>query len=156
MQVFLIRHALAADETLQLTDQARPLTAPGRSQARTLGEKLRWYDCAITQVWTSPLVRAVQTAELVTAGLDEIPLVDVLPALAPDGSPREVVAALRKLAPSSSVMLFGHEPQLSSVGALLLADPAFGPLDKAEAARIVDGKLRWRFPWDADAPTPRS
>jgi hypothetical protein len=27
------------------------------------------------------------------------------------------------------------------------------PLGKAEAARIVDGVIRWRFAWDAEAPT---
>jgi hypothetical protein len=34
------------------------------------------------------------------------------------------------------------------------ATPAFPALAKAEAARIVDGRLRWRFAWDAEAPLP--
>jgi len=154
--VFLIRHATAAAETLTLIDSARPLTSEGRRQARQLGEKLKWYDTALTHVFASPLVRAVQTAELVVAGIDDAPdAVDVMPALSPERSPREVVAALHKLPASASVLLVGHEPSLSSVGGLLLGDAAFGPLDKAEAARIVDGHLRWRFLWSADAPDPR-
>ena len=155
MQVFLIRHAHATDETLVLGDPLRPLTAQGRVQARKLGEKLRWYDCGITHVWTSPLVRAVQTAELVVAGLDHDITVDIAPDLAPEGAQKDLVARVRKLPADSSIMLVGHEPGMSHIGALIVGDTSFPPLGKAEAVRIVDGKVRWRFAWDAEAPTPR-
>ncbi len=154
VQVFLIRHAHATDETLQVSDAHRPLSATGRAQAKRLGEKLRWYDCGITHVWASPLVRAIQTAELVIAGLDDDIALEVVPELAPDGASRAVVAALKLLPAGSSAMIVGHEPGMSQVGALLLGGADFHPLGKAESARIVDGKLRWRFAWDAEAPTP--
>lgn len=155
VQVFLIRHAHAMDETLLVGDAHRPLSAQGRIQAKRLGEKLRWYDCGITHVWSSPLVRAVQTAELVVAGFDEDTALEIVPALAPDGSVRTAIASLRLLPPDASVMMVGHEPSMSSIGALLLGTAGdFSALGKAEAARIVDGKLRWRFAWDADAPVP--
>ena len=154
VQVFLIRHAEAVDETLELRDPHRHLTARGREQARGLGDRLRWHDCLPTHVWTSPLARAVQTAELVTAALQASVLVEIVPALAPDGAPREVAAAVRALPAGAAVVLVGHEPSLSGVGALLVGAPDFEGLGKAEAARIVDGALRWRFPWDAEAPTP--
>jgi phosphohistidine phosphatase len=154
VQVFLIRHAHATDETLQVSDTQRPLSANGRTQAKRLGEKLRWYDCGLTHVWASPLVRAIQTAELVIAGLEDELVLEVAPDLAPEGSPRSVLAALRDLPADASVMLVGHEPGMSNIGALLLGIAELHPLGKAEAARIVDGKLRWRFAWDAEAPTP--
>lgn len=155
VQVFLIRHAHATDETLAVSDAYRPLSAQGRLQAKRLGEKLRWYDCGITHVWASPLVRAVQTAELVIVGLDHDTTLEIAPALAPDGSARALVTALRALPAASSVMLVGHEPSMSHLGALIVGEPDFSPLGKAESARIIDGKLRWRFAWDADAPTPK-
>ncbi len=154
MEVFLIRHAQAVDETLELKDPARPLTALGRDQARGLGERLRWHDCEPTHVLTSPLVRAVQTAELVTAALGSLQIVGVEPALAPAASARAVVAALAALPPESSVLLFGHEPGLSDVAALLVGDPDVPALAKAEAVRISAGRVRWRFAWDAEAPVP--
>lgn len=150
--MFLIRHADAVDETLALRDPHRNLTAHGRVQARSLGDRLRWHDCLPTAVWTSPLVRAVQTAELVVSGLHCELAIDVTPALAPDGSPREVVAALRALPAGAQVVLVGHEPGLSAIGALLVGSSDFDALSKAQAARIVDGQLRWRFGWDAEAP----
>ena len=154
MQVFLIRHADAVDETLELRDPARHLTALGRAQARALGERMRWHDCIPTHVWTSPLVRALQTAELVTATLHSEALIEVVPALAPDGSPRDVVAAVQALPAEAGVMLVGHEPAISAIGALLVHDPAFEALSKAQAVRIVDGVVRWRFAWDDEAAAP--
>lgn len=152
MDVFLIRHAAAIDETRELRDPVRHLTAEGRVQAKSLGDRLRWHDCTPTHIWTSPLVRAVQTAELVAAGLEATVPVEILPALAPGESARAVIAALGGLPANASVLLVGHEPGMSGIGALLVNAPDFVALAKAEAARVVDGALRWRCAWDADAP----
>jgi len=153
VHVFLIRHAEAVDETLELRDPSRHLTAVGRDQARSLGDRLRWHDCEPTHIWTSPLVRAVQTAELVAAGLSATVAIEVVPGLAPGESSRAVIAAVHALPATASIVLVGHEPGMSGLAALLLGQPDFAALAKAEAVRIVDGKLRWRFAWNADAPT---
>jgi phosphohistidine phosphatase len=152
VQVFLIRHAEAIEETLAIRDPSRHLTAHGRDQVRHLGDRLRWHDCKPTRIWTSPLVRAVQTAEILATWLHSTVLVEVEPTLAPNQSPRELVTALRALPTDDAVLLVGHEPGLSAVGALLVADPGFVALAKACAVRIVDGQLKWRFAWNADAP----
>jgi len=152
VQVFLVRHAEAIGETLEVRDPHRPLTVHGRAQARALGDRMRWHDCTPTHVWSSPLVRAIQTAELVVGGIQQEVLVDVQPRLAPDGSPRELVAALQTLPPTSVVILVGHEPALSAIGAVLVGDPSFEAVGKACAVRIDEGRVRWRFAWDAEAP----
>lgn len=151
MDVFLIRHAAAIDETLELRDPSRHLTAEGRMQAMSLGDRLRWHDCHPTHVWTSPLVRAVQTAELVMSVLKVDVPIEVLPALAPGESERAVQAAVSKLGADAAVVLVGHEPNLSAIGTLLTSD-YFPGLSKAQAARIVDGSVRWRCAWNADHP----
>jgi phosphohistidine phosphatase len=152
VQVFLLRHAEAAQETLAMRDPHRHLTPTGRRQARDIGDRLRWHDCTPTHIWSSPLVRAIQTAELVAAGLSSGVAVETLPALDPEDDPRSVCAALAALAADAVVILVGHEPGLSAVGALLVGRPELPGLHKAEAVRIVDGTLRWRFACDADAP----
>jgi phosphohistidine phosphatase len=169
VQVFLIRHAEAIDETLALRDPHRHLTARGREQAKALGERLRWHDCTVTSIWMSPLVRAVQTAELVLTGLGVSPQVVTEPALAPGDDVRPLVARLGKAATDGAgdpdnvpaVMIVGHEPSLSDLGTLLTGTADFAPLAKAEAARIdgVGGlgkggksRVRWRFAWDDAAP----
>jgi phosphohistidine phosphatase len=152
VQVYLIRHAESVDETVSRRDPVRSLTAHGRAQARALGDRLRWHDCDPTHVWVSPLVRALQTAELIVAALGCQVTVEAIPELGPEGSPRDVVTALKGLDATAAVYVIGHEPGLSSVGTLLVGSE-FVALAKAEAARIDDGVVRWRFGWDAEAPT---
>lgn len=156
MQVFLLRHADAVDETLELRDPHRHLSARGRTQARGVGVRLRWHDCDPTHVWTSPFARAVQTAELVTAVLAVDACVEIVPDLGPDGSPPRVAAAVEALPANATVLLVGHEPSLSEIGSLIVGAPSLESLAKAQAARIVDGVLRWRFAWDAEAPATGS
>jgi phosphohistidine phosphatase len=154
VQVILLRHAEAVDETLALRDPARYLTPRGRGQARALGERLRWHDVHPDHVWTSPLCRALQTAELVAAPLTPAGEVhvEVVPALAPEGPARDVAAAIAALPDAAVLLVVGHEPGLSELGALLTGARDFPALTRCEAARIDAGRIRWRFAWGADAP----
>lgn len=151
MQAILIRHAEAVDETLALRDPHRHLTARGRDQARALGERLRSLGIVPTHVWASPLVRALQTAELVASGLGVSILVEALPPLAPDGAVHDVASAVRALAlvPDRCVLLVGHEPSMSAIGGLLVGAPDFEALGKAQAAIVVDGVLQARVASEA-------
>lgn len=153
--MFLVRHAEAVDETVELRDPYRHLTPHGRAQARALGERLRWHDCGPTHLYASPLVRALQTAELVCAAIGGDAGVEILPDLAPDGSARDVVAKVRSLPDHAEVMLVGHEPSISAIAGLLADQSDFPALAKAEAVRLDNGAVRWRFAWDADAPAKR-
>ena len=156
MQVFLIRHADAVDPSATLRDEHRYLTPHGRDQARALGDRLRWHDCGPSQVWCSPLVRAMQTAELALSRIDTNVDVHTQPLLVPDAPAHAVVAALATLAPDAEIFLVGHEPSLSAIAALLTGGDEVGPVAKAEAIRVDDGRVRWRFAWDAEAPATRS
>lgn len=152
VQVFLVRHADAVAETLALGDPHRHLTARGRQQARDLGDRLRWHDCVPTHIWASPLVRAVQTAELLAVALESKQAIESQPALAPLENPRDVANALAALPADAIVVVVGHEPGLSALGSLLVRAREFPSLAKAQAARIEAGVLRWRFACDGDAP----
>jgi phosphohistidine phosphatase len=144
--LFLVRHAEAVDETRVLHDAERHLSAAGRAAASALGERLRWYDCAPIAVWTSPLLRAAQTAELVIAGLHWTGVIECVPALAPGGSPRDVAALVEKIEQAGGVvMLIGHEPGLSAIGAVVTGREDFPALKKCEAARVETGRLKWLF-----------
>ena len=163
MIVLLVRHAHSVDEAPGLVDAARHLRPEGRVAARQLGERLSWYDCAPTVVWTSPATRAVQTTELLLAGLGWTGAVDAMPALAPGGDVRVAREALRPVAPDAVVLIVGHEPGISGLGSLLTGRADFPALKKAQAARLDDVALqraeapsplvlRWLFGYDDDAP----
>jgi probable phosphoglycerate mutase len=66
-RVFVARHGEAEYESEQLADVGGSLTRAGRAQSRQLADALRGQ--SIARIWSSPLARAVQTAEIVAASL---------------------------------------------------------------------------------------
>ena len=152
MQVFLIRHADAVGEIAGLPDAARALDKVGRQRARELGKRLRWHDCNPSVIWSSPTVRAVQTVEVIAGVIGWREAIEVIPALAPDGDPPQVAAQLAKLPDDSVAMLAGHGPMLRELLAILCPDTGAVELRRAEAVRIDNGRVRWWFAWDDEAP----
>lgn len=141
MRVYLIRHGHAVDEDIKLVDEHRYLTKKGRKAVREIAHVLKREGVELDAILTSPLVRAVQTAELLAEGLDFVGIVEALPPLRP-GVPARVAAG--ELASRGvAVAVVGHEPNLSSLGAFLTGRPAFPPLRKAQVSVIEDGQPLW-------------
>lgn len=71
-RVLVVRHADAEYETDLVSDEGGSLTPTGRRASHELGALLRGH--RLSRVWTSPLARAVQTAEIVAseAGVDVV------------------------------------------------------------------------------------
>ena len=123
MDVLFIRHAIAEpriDEGgVQPDDRLRALTGKGRRQMRRGAKGLRRVHPRIDVLVTSPLVRATQTAEIVSAAYGDIEVVTASQ-LEP-GAGAEVVAAwLRDLEPAGNVAIVGHEPDLGELATWLL------------------------------------
>ena len=117
MQLFLVRHAIAVPSAPERPDAARPLTAEGRERfARAVrgGKALGW---RFDRLYHSPLVRAVQTAELLQPLLTGpcVALPDL--ARAPD---EEMLAHIE----GTRVALVGHEPHLGALLAWLVTGDA--------------------------------
>src|SRR3990170_3384504 len=92
-ELYLVRHAIAAVRGEEWPDDdKRPLTARGVARFKEEVEGLGKLDVTVDEVFTSPLVRAKQTAELLAAGLPGKPSVKVLDALAPGHAPASVLA----------------------------------------------------------------
>jgi phosphohistidine phosphatase len=160
--VFLVRHAMSFPEQPGFPDAARHITAEGRDTARAVGDRLRWYDCTPTAVWTSPAVRAVQTAEMLVAGLGWTGVVEAVPALDPGGDVRPLPPKIIALDPHAHLVIVGHEPGISGLGAMLTGRKDFPALKKAQVARLdahageAHLELRWLFGPGDDAPVPCS
>lgn len=122
MEILIIRHGQAVDDAPGLGDSGRWLTARGRKATRRVA---RWLfkrkDRRPAAIWTSPLVRAVQTAEIIAdAGLNAD--VSVAPELSPGRDPAELMRALSQHRGAEPLALVGHEPQLSALVTSLLGD----------------------------------
>jgi phosphohistidine phosphatase len=141
MRIYLIRHSFAVDAYGSLGDGARYLSSLGRRVARAVGEHLKQRGHSFDAVLTSPLPRAVQTAELISERLDYLGEIEVLPSLGPDRMPRPVLDELRSR--GAAIACVGHEPSISTLGALLVSRPAFPPMRPGSVALVEDGEPRF-------------
>ena len=121
-QLFILRHGIALDRASPLVtdDAARPLTPKGRKRVARVAAELGKLGYEFDWIVTSPLVRAAETAEIVAASRKPNPPVDVCAALRPGGSPEDVLSFLAKNPDRRSVLLVGHEPDLSALAARLI------------------------------------
>lgn len=137
MKIYLVRHADAVAEDVAGADRDRWLSVRGREASRGLARLLREQRVVPDAILSSPLPRAVQTAELLGSGLDYLGEIEILPQLAPGAHPRR--AAEELLARGLSVVVVGHEPGISTLGAFLLGRPSFPQFRTAQACAIEDG-----------------
>jgi phosphohistidine phosphatase len=148
MRIYLVRHGDAVPEEDAGSDRDRWLSARGREAARVLGRLLREQRVEPDAIVCSPLPRAVQTAELLASMLDYLHPIVSLRALEPAAQPR--VAATAISAAGISVVVVGHEPSISSLGAYLLGRPSFPPFRTAQCCAIEDGKPTFTARSDVD------
>ena len=115
MEIYLVRHGIAVGREEDMPDPLRPLTEKGRRRFRKTARAFARLGRKIGLILTSPLVRAVQTAEIL-AGATEHREVAVLEELDPGVGIAQLLEALgKRVGKSKTVALVGHEPQLSSV-----------------------------------------
>jgi phosphohistidine phosphatase len=120
-ELYLIRHAIAAERGEQWPDDTkRPLTERGIARFKECVVGATRLGVAVDEIFTSPLVRATQTAALLAAGLDGKPPVKTVDTLAPGHSPEEVMAQLARTAKRRRIAIVGHEPQLGELAAHLI------------------------------------
>ena len=118
MNLYLLRHAEAEPGE---PDATRNLTRKGEKQVEHLAAYLRKHEVELdmAEIWHSPLVRAVQTAELLAKELDlDLPLLEA-PGLRPEEDPRPM--ALRLACARKSVLVVGHNPHFEGLASCLLS-----------------------------------
>jgi phosphohistidine phosphatase len=135
--LYIIRHAIAAERGDAWPDDARrPLTHEGAARMRQVVKGLVELGVDIDLVLTSPLVRAVETAEIVSRGLKSKPRVVRVPALAPGGAPVRVAEALASHSTPRALALVGHEPELGELAGWLIGTRTPLAFKKGGVARI--------------------
>jgi phosphohistidine phosphatase len=136
-ELYLVRHAIAAERGEEWPDDTRrPLTEHGITRFREGTKGLRALGVEIDEIFTSPLVRTKQTADLLAAALDPKPTVKALDALAPGHTAAAVMAQLARLARRRRIALVGHEPDLGELAAHLLGAQRPVPFKKGGICRI--------------------
>ena len=152
MRIYLTRHGDAVPEEDAGSDRDRWLSARGREAALVLGRLLREQRIEPDLILCSPLPRAAQTAELLAQALDYIGVIRSLRSLEPAAQPRVAAAAIMEA--GGSVIVVGHEPAISSLGAFLLGRPAFPQFRTAQCCALEHGKPTFTARADLDRVTP--
>jgi phosphohistidine phosphatase len=111
--VVLLRHGIAEDKAPDKTDEERSLTAEGHARMMVIAQGLEQAFPRAQVIWSSPLLRATQTALWVSKAYRSRIKVQVNDALRPESTPAEFAKFLRSVV-ERRIILVGHEPSLSA------------------------------------------
>jgi len=138
VELYLIRHAEAVPIGEQgiTTDEERPLTKNGNQQSEAAAKALTTQGVSLCRVYTSPLVRARQTAEILVKTWAKPELImETCDHLAPGGKPRKLSKYVQKLG-GERIGLVGHMPDLGDYAAWLLGNKR-AQIDLAKAGVLL-------------------
>jgi phosphohistidine phosphatase len=146
MTLWVVRHGKAVERSLRLRDSRRPLTAEGRERFAGVVRALRRSRTRFDLLLHSPLLRAVETAEILVPLLREDAETAVTPHLARAPGPallaelRDAAASRRRRLGAVAVAVVGHEPWLSELVSLLVTGSTGAaerfPLKKGGVVRL--------------------
>jgi phosphohistidine phosphatase len=153
MNLYILRHGIAADrDNRKYPDDAlRPLTDRGIRRMRREAKGINAIGVAPDVIISSPLVRAIQTAEIVRDGLDAPSQMVISETLLPEAHPSQIIQELVKShSPSGSMMVVGHEPHLSSLVSYIMTGKVSwiirlkkGALCNMDISATGRGQLLW-------------
>jgi phosphohistidine phosphatase len=140
MKVYLVRHAIAeARGPVWPDDNERPLTTRGITKMREIALRLADRGVQVGEIWTSPLVRARQTADVLAPLWTTARQVEIVNELAPGHAAAragKVLIDRSGSATAAAVALVGHEPDLGLLTAWLIGARSPLPFKKGGVARV--------------------
>ncbi|MBZ5672527.1 MAG: histidine phosphatase family protein [Acidobacteriia bacterium] len=127
-ELYLMRHGIAGKPVGATFGQdfRRPLTAEGAEKVRKIGEGLKRLGVKPDWIVTSPLVRSLQTADLLATILSPVFPVSTSDSLRPGCSAEGFIPLLADHPKRKKVLAVGHEPDLSQLAARLIGSDAAG------------------------------
>jgi phosphohistidine phosphatase len=152
MQVYLLRHGIAEESRAAKADGDRELTPDGRRKLKDTLRAAAAAEVKPTLVLTSPLVRAIQTADIASSVLNYKQEILRTKALLPGSIPEQVWDEIRVHREEAELLLVGHDPLFTRLAGYLLGAPELHVDFKKGAIMRVDfdhfgpqpkGLLRW-------------
>ncbi|MGH9403074.1 MAG: phosphohistidine phosphatase SixA [Terriglobia bacterium] len=122
-ELYLMRHGIAADldDHSASDDSKRPLTPEGKLKMRAIAQGLERAGVELDWVVSSPLRRAVETAEIVGGEIAPAAPVEHCAALAPGMlTAQKLTSFLAQHAERSRVLIVGHAPSLGALASELI------------------------------------
>jgi phosphohistidine phosphatase len=123
MDLLFLRHAEAVELGVDgiANDSERPLTIDGIKKMEKAAQGMQQLGLNLDLILTSPLKRAIQTAEITAKEFGIQDKIRISNHLAPNGNHSKLVVEILGLKqPVEQVLLVGHEPDLSRLVSFLL------------------------------------
>jgi phosphohistidine phosphatase len=137
MELYLMRHGNALPVGGRIkTDSDRPLSPQGREGVRVMAAQLNTADVHPARVLSSPLIRAVETANLMLSCAGSGVAVELKPTLSHGTSVEKIWRLLREKPETESVLIVGHQPDLGFMLQVLMADKVPEDIDAFPPATI--------------------
>ncbi|MBC8165254.1 MAG: phosphohistidine phosphatase SixA [Bryobacteraceae bacterium] len=155
MKLYLIRHGISEEAREGMNDEDRQLTNEGRQELISTLRSARATGFDATLILTSPLVRAVQTAEIAARELGYRHELVPSRALIPEGRISDVWEEIRTHRDEKELLLASHNPLCASLVGYLLGTPRLTVRFRKGAILRVDfesfgpeprGVLQWFLP----------
>lgn len=123
MDLYLLRHGIAEEGGTGMNDADRALTTEGRRKLRQVLTAACDAKVSLDLIISSPLKRALQTAEVARKTLKYKGEIAKTKALEPSAAVQRVWDEIRDHRDKACVMLVGHNPLFSQLAAYLLGSP---------------------------------
>jgi len=115
MDLYLMRHGKAEKTAPEGGgDRERPLTLRGTTELKEIASWLCTQGCSIDCIATSPLIRAHQTAAIISETYPAAQGPELWEELAPGGDGNRLLSRIRQQQTTRSLLLIGHEPSMSA------------------------------------------
>lgn len=136
MRIYLVRHSEAVNRVPPMPDEARTLSARGRVSFRDMARRFREAGGNPSRILTSPLLRAVQTAEILSEAIRYEGEVLADPRLSPGFDIAKLGAVLDEFPAETGIAIVGHEPDLGDILTRLLSLPQGVAMRKGAIAAL--------------------
>jgi len=110
--VVFLRHGIAEEQTAGKRDEDRGLTREGHARMKQVARGLESALPKVQAIYSSPLLRAVQTALWVSKGYKSKVNISTTDLLAPGTATKQLLAFIRAI-PEQRAIFIGHEPTLT-------------------------------------------
>ena len=123
MEIFILRHGKAEEHASTIKgDAKRKLTETGKIEMEKISSGIKNLDYNFDNIFSSPLVRAKETAEIVAKHLfPNGKKITIWNELKPESNVWDTHKKISKLKPDCKILLVGHEPHLSELIASMIS-----------------------------------
>ena len=136
MKLIVVRHAAAVERSSDISEEIRYLTPEGRAFFRKTARTMLKNGVEPGLILTSPMLRAVQTADILAEALSYSGPFMVRDELRPGFDKQGLNKLLDDYRSVDEMVLVGHEPDLSDIVSFLISRPGGFNFKKGAAIKL--------------------